>query len=114
VLLGQFLQAYERGDIQACLSLLDDGVRTDAGGKSEVRREYDTLFRSTDLRHVKILSMSWSRDGEFIRGEGRYRATLMRKGETLLRTQDGKLRVELVRRGNSAVINELYYLAGRS
>lgn len=114
-LLERFLQAYERGDMQSCLALLDEGVRVNAGSKSELRQEYDALFRSTDLRHVKILSMSWSRDGEFIRGEGRYRATFMRKGETVLRTQDGQVRVELVRRGGTALINELYYLAsGRS
>jgi hypothetical protein len=111
-LMSRFLEAYERGDVQTCMSLLDDGLRSNAGGKPELRREYDSLFRGTDLRHVKILTMSWSRDGEFIRGVGRYRSTLMRKGETLLQTQDGQVRVEMVRRGNSAVINELYYIAG--
>lgn len=111
-LLARFLVAYERGDMQACMALLDEGLRADAGGKTELGREYEALFRGTDLRHVRILSMSWTRDGEFIRGEGRYRSTLMRKGETLLRSQDGQLRVEFVRRGNTALISELYYLAG--
>jgi curved DNA-binding protein CbpA len=111
-LLSRFLAAYERGDMQACMSLLDEELRADTGGKSELRREYDALFRSTDLRHIDILSMNWSRDGEFIRGEGRYRATVMRKGETLLRTQDGLVRVEMVRRGGTALISELRYLAG--
>jgi hypothetical protein len=114
-LLSRFLEAYERGDVQACMALLDDGLRTNVGGKHELHREYDALFRGTELRHVKILNMSWTRDGEFIRGVGRYRATLMRKGETLLRTQDGRVQVEMMLRGNSTVINELYYLAsGRS
>ena len=111
-MLARFLEAYERGDVQACMALLDEGLQADAGGKSELRREYDALFKGTDLRHVKILSMNWSRDGEFIRGEGRYRSTHMRKGETLLRTQDGQVRVEFVRRGNGALISELHYLAG--
>lgn len=111
-LLKLFLEAYERGDMQACMALLDDGLRADAGGKSDTRREYDALFRGTDLRHIKILNMNWSRDGEFIRGEGRYRATQMRKGETILRTQDGQVRIEMVRRGDSARINGLYYLPG--
>jgi hypothetical protein len=110
-LLAQFLEAYEQGDMQACMAQLDEGLRTDAGGKRELRREFDALFRSTDLRHVKILTINWSRDGESIRGEGRYRATLMRKGETLLRSQDGQIRIELIRRGGTALINELYYLA---
>ncbi len=109
-LLKRFLEAYERGDMQTCMAMFDDGLRTNAGGISETRREYDALFRGTDLRHIRILSMNWSRDGEFVWGEGRYRATQMRKGETQLRTQDGEIRIEMVRRGGMALISELYYL----
>lgn len=110
-LLTRFLGAYERGDMQTCMALLDEAARTDAGSKSELRRDYDALFRSTDLRHIKVTSMIWLREGDTIRGEGQYRATMMRKGETLLKTQSGQIRVELVRRGGTALINELYYLA---
>lgn len=106
-LLARFFEAYEKGDMQTCMALLDDGMRA----KPELRREYDALFRSTDLRHVKILSMNWSREGDAIRGEGQYRSTMMRKGETVLRSQGGQIRVELVRRGSSALINELQYIA---
>lgn len=106
-LLAKFLEAYEKGDMQTCMALLDDGMRA----KPELRREYDALFRSTDLRHVTILSMNWSREGDFIRGEGRYRSTMMHKGETVLRSQGGQIRVELIRRGGTAMINELQYIA---
>jgi len=106
-LLARFLEAYEKGDIQTCMALLDDGMRA----KPELRREYDALFRSTDLRHIKILNMNWSREGDFIRGEGQYRSTMMHKGENLLRNQGGQIRVELIRRGGTALINELHYIA---
>jgi hypothetical protein len=110
-LLARFLEAYEKGDIQACMSLLDEGMRA----KQDLRREYDTLFRSTDLRHIKVQNMNWSREGDSIRGEGQYRLTMMRKGETLLKSQSGQFRVELIRRGNTALINDLQYIAsGRS
>lgn len=110
-LLKRFLEAYERGDMQTCMALVGEAARTDAGSKSELRRDYDTLFKSTDLRHIKIMNMNWSREGDTIRGEGQFRSSMIRKGETMLRTLDGQVRVELVRRGDSAVINELYYLA---
>lgn len=110
-LLARFFEAYEKGDMQTCMALLDDGMRA----KAELRREYDALFRNTDLRHVKILGMNWSREGDAIRGEGQYRSTMMRKGETVLRSQGGQIRVELVRRGSTALINDLQYIAsGRS
>lgn len=107
MLLAKFLEAYEKGDMKTCMALLDDGMR----GKSELRREYDALFRSTDLRHINILSMNWAQEGDSIRGEGQYRSTVMRKGETILRSQGGKIRVELIRRGNTELINELQYIA---
>lgn len=106
-LLAKFLEAYEKADMQTCMALLDEGMRT----RAELRREYDALFRSTDLRHVKILSMNWSREGDSIRGEGQYRSTMMRKGETVLRSQGGQIRIELVRRGSTALISELQYIA---
>lgn len=110
-LLGRFLEAYEKGDVRTCMSLLDEGMRA----KQDLRREYDTLFRSTDLRHIKVQNMNWSREGDSIRGEGQYRLTMMRKGETLLKSQSGQFRVELIRRGNTALINDLQYIAsGRS
>lgn len=106
-LLAKFLEAYEKGDMQTCMALLDDGMRA----KPELRREYDALFRNTDLRHVKVLNMNWSREGDSIRGEGQYRSTMMRKGETVLRSQGGQIRIELVRRGGTALINDLQYIA---
>jgi curved DNA-binding protein CbpA len=110
-LMARFLDAYERGDMQACMAMLDEGMPA----KPELRREYDTLFRGTDLRHIKLTGMSWSREGESIRGEGQYRSTMMRKGETVLKNQSGQVRVELVRRGGTAMINELRYTVnGRS
>lgn len=107
-LLTKFLEAYERGDMKTCMALLDEGMR----GKPELRREYDALFRGTDLRHIKILNINWSREGDLIRGEGQYRSTMMRKGETVLHSQAGQIRVELIRRGSTALINDLQYISG--
>lgn len=106
-LLARFLEAYEKGDMQACMAFLDEGMQA----KSELRREYDALFRSTDLRHIKILNINWSREGDSIRGEGQYRSTIMRKGETVLKSQFGQIRVGLIRRGSTAMINELQFIA---
>lgn len=113
-LLANFLDAYERGEVQSCMNMLDEGLRTNAGGKAELRREYEALFQNTDLRHVRILNINWSYKEGRIRGEGHYRDSLINKGETLLRMQSGQIRVEFVRRGEAALIKELYFLAGRT
>jgi DnaJ-domain-containing protein 1 len=102
--LAKFMASFERGDTQALMALFDDVAIGRAGGKSSIRREHETLFRSTELRHIDIDGMAWSREGDWIRGEGRYRTTLMRKGELLLRTETGVFRIQLVRHGDQALI----------
>ncbi len=102
--LAQFVATFERGDTGAFMALFDDVAIGRGGGKSNIRREHEVLFRSTDLRHIAIDGMTWSRDGDWIRGEGRYRTTLMRKGELLLRTETGVIRLQLVRHGDQMLI----------
>jgi hypothetical protein len=83
-----------------------------AGGKSQIRQEYESLFQSTDLRHIAIDNMAWTQEGDWMRGEGRYRTTLMRKGELKLQTETGTIRIELLRRGDHALIMGLDYQPG--
>ena len=104
VTLAQFMATFERGDTQAFMALFDEVAIGRAGGKSNIRREHESLFQSTELRHIAIDGMNWSREGDLIRGEGRYRTTLMRKGELVLRTETGVFRVQLLRRGDQALI----------
>jgi hypothetical protein len=110
--LAQFLASYERGDTQAFMALFDEVAIGRAGGKPQIRRQHESLFRSTDLRHLDIDGMAWSQEGDWIRGEGRYRKTVMPKGELRLQTETGVFRIELLRRGEQALIMGLDYQPG--
>jgi hypothetical protein len=110
--LSQFKSSYERGDTQAFMSLFDEVAIGSAGGKSQIRRRHDSLFRTTDLRHIAIDGMAWSQEGDWIRGEGRYRKTQMPKGELKLQTETGIIRIELLRNGGRALIMGLDYQPG--
>lgn len=112
-LLVQMAEAYERGDAQDLMDIFDDAVRTNAGGRAETQRDYEALFRSTDLRYLKLDNISWSGEGDMLKGQGKYRMTQMRKGESVLKTQSGAMRIELVRRGRSVLISTLYLTSGR-
>lgn len=102
--LAQFMASFERGDTQAFMALFDEVAIGRAGGKANIRREHESLFRSTELRHIAIDGMAWSREGDWIRGEGHYRKTLMRKGELVLRTETGVFRIQFVRHGDQTLI----------
>jgi hypothetical protein len=110
--LARFMSSYERGDTQALMALFDEVAIGAAGGKPQIRREHESLFKSTDLRHLAIERMTWRREGDWVLGEGRYRATQMRKGEQWLRTETGTIRIELLQRGGEALIMGLDYLPG--
>ena len=111
-MLAQFMSSFERGDTQALMALFDEVAIGRAGGKPQIRRQHDSLFRSTDLRHLDIDGMAWSKEGDWIRGEGRYRKTLMPKGELRLQTETGLIRIQLLRRGEQALIMGIDYLPG--
>jgi DnaJ-domain-containing protein 1 len=107
--LARFMASYERGDTQAFMALFDEVAISRSGGKTQIRREHEALFRSTDLRHIAIEGMNWTRDGDWIRGEGRYRATQMKKGELQLHTESGLFRIQLAPRGDAVLIMGLDY-----
>ena len=112
VMLAQFMSSYEHGDTQAFMALFDDLAIGKAGGKRQIRREQEALFQSTELRHIEIDDMAWSQDGDWLRGKGHYRTTLMKKGELRLQTESGIVRIELIRRGDRALIMGLDYQPG--
>lgn len=110
--LAQFKSSYERGDTQAFMALFNEVAISGAGGKARIRLQHDSLFRSTDLRHIAIDAMAWSQEGDWIRGEGRYRKTQMPKGELKLQTETGIIRIELLRQGDRTLIMALDYQPG--
>jgi hypothetical protein len=110
--LARFMTCYERGDTQALMALFDEVAIGPAGGKPQIRREHESLFDSTSLRHLAIDRMTWKREGDWVRGEGHYRATQMRKGEQWLRTETGTIRIELQQRSGRALIMGLDYQPG--
>jgi hypothetical protein len=110
--LERFMSTYERGDTPGFMALFDEVAIGNAGGKPQIRRDHEALFRSTDLRHIDIEEMAWAQEGDWLRGKGRYRTTLMRKGELQLQTEAGLIRIELLRRGDQALIMALDYQPG--
>lgn len=110
--LARFAATYERGDTSGLMALFDEVAIGNAGGKPQIRRAHESLFRSTELRHIAFEKMSWAQEGDWLRGSGRYQATLMRKGEPRLETESGVVRIELLRRGDQALIMALDYQPG--
>jgi len=111
-LLAQISEFYEKGDLEALMSLFDENARIEKGGKTRIRGDYADLFRTTEARELYIRDVMWTRRGEVVHGEGRFEARVVRKGESAVRIFNGSVRIEIVRRNNAPLIIGLFHTAG--
>jgi ketosteroid isomerase-like protein len=71
-----FVDAYNRGRLDAMAALFDDDAQTSQRqGRAAIRREYDDLFRRSDWRRMNVSRMSWKLLGDVaqVRAEGAVR-----------------------------------------
>lgn len=110
-LVGRFVGAYEQGDLEGFLALLDGGVRTgEKSGKAAVRKDYEDLFRTTQNREMALKDMHWEHGPDAVRGEGRFSVRVLRRGERDYRRYSGVIRFDVAKRGGSLVITGLYHM----
>lgn len=77
--LRRFAAVYEAGDAEQFVGLFADNARTnDRIGRKGIRDDYETLFRSTDMRRMKLGQMSWEIDGNQAYGWGDFDVTVRR------------------------------------
>jgi ketosteroid isomerase-like protein len=110
--LQRFVVAYERGDLEGLMSLFDEDARIERGGRARIRKDYEALFRGSEMRSLRLRDLRWSGDGELVRGEGAFVARVVRRGEDAMRDIGGSIRIELVKRGDRLLIIGLYHTVG--
>lgn len=109
-LVGRFVGAYEQGDLEGFLALLDEGVRTgEKTGKAAVRKDYEDLFRTTQNREMALKDMHWEGSGDAVRGEGRFSVRVLRRGERDYRRYSGAIRFDVAKRGGSLLIAGFFH-----
>jgi len=106
-LFATFVEAYERGRIDAFAALFDDDADTNLRhGRAAIRGEYDELFRLSQWRKMQLTRVNWKRVGD----------RTVAKGEITVRIgwRDGReveqrlaMDMELVRRDGRVVIARL-------
>jgi hypothetical protein len=110
--LQRFVVAYERGDLEGLMALFDEDARIERGGRARIRKDYEALFRDSEMRSLRLRDLRWSGDGELVRGEGAFVARVVRRGEDAMRDIGGSIRIELVKRGDRLLIIGLYHTVG--
>ena len=107
-LVASLTERYQRGDLDGLLELFDPAARTARGDRPSLRTEYAELFRQSENRTLHIWDMVWSGDGRLSRGEGRFQARVLHKGERTPRVLNGTVTFEVAQRNDRPVIVGLY------
>ena len=110
-LFASFVDAYERGRLDAFAALFDEEADTNLRhGRSAIRSEYDELFRLSQSRRMQRTRMTWRPVGD--------RAVASGEINVKIRWRDGRdveqrvaVDMELVRREGRVVIARLSHQA---
>ncbi len=95
-LIDQLSARYQRGDLEAFMSLFTDDAHIENGGYDHIRSDYEEFFRTTAARQLHVWDMKWAADGGVFRGQGNYQARVQRQGEDRARVYNGTIRFEVV------------------
>ncbi|TXH31488.1 MAG: J domain-containing protein [Burkholderiaceae bacterium] len=110
-LAASLAERYQRGDLDGLMALFDPAARSDRGDKRQLRAEYGELFRQSESRSLHIWDMVWSGDATLTRGEGRFQARVLHRGEGTPRVHNGTVTLEVAQRHDRPVIVGLYQKA---
>ncbi len=99
---------YESGDLDGFSALFSKNAVADGmKGVARIRKDYQRLFASTDLRQMRVEDMQWQHDADRTTGQGTFFVSVWRNvgGEPFL--QQGTLNIELIRDGDKLFVTSL-------
>jgi len=110
-LLTQFTEAYQAGDVTRVMSLFAAKARTNEHAtRSGIESDHRALFASTTSRQMAISGLSWENEGNFARGVGQYKATIISKNNPAASVFRGKLTLQAQRgQNNDLKITRFYF-----
>ena len=109
-LLKRFTFVYEAGDIEQFMNLFAVNARTnDRMNRDGIRQDYESLFRTTDLRQFKLSHINWEVDSNEAHGWGNFEVTVRRAGDQELHNYSGSLTLYVERIDGRARIVRLYH-----
>lgn len=81
-LLQRLVFVYEAGDIEQFMNLFAPNARTnDRATRNGIREDYESLFRTTDVRFMKLSHVKWEVENNRAQGWGNFEVSVRRAGE---------------------------------
>ncbi len=110
-LIGRFIGTYEQGDIDRFMVLFHEDAETGEKkhDKATTRKEYASLFTSTQMRRMMLQGFRWEKGDEMVRGQGRFLARVAGQGDPYVRELAGNIRIEVTNVSGVLLIKGLYH-----
>jgi len=109
-LLKRLVFVYEAGDIEQFMNLFAPNARTnDRTNRSGIREDYENLFRTTDLRLMKVSYVNWEVENNRAQGWGNFEVSVRRAGERETHDYQGSITLYVERMDGRLRIVRLYH-----
>jgi putative secretion ATPase (PEP-CTERM system associated) len=110
-LIGHFVRTYEKGDIEAFMSLFaQDAQSNDQSTVAGIRQDYVDLFTGTAMRKLVLSGIKWDQDGEMVRGESQYEVKIQANGRGRIDTYKGMVWFQVERRAGEPRITHFAFV----
>ena len=106
VLMHKFSLSYEDGKLNQFMALFSKDVLTNNDENwQDVRTDYGSLFKNTEMRVIEIPSMTWDKTKNTAFGEGDFVVTVLRNKADEIQKFTGRINLEVVKvRGKLKII----------
>ncbi len=111
-LVGRFVDAYNRGDLESFMALFDPDARANKlTGKSAIREDYGHIFRNTERRNLAFKGIRWQTRRGAAYGNGGFRLRVQSRDGLGVKYYVGRIRFEVATKNGGVVITGLYHNA---
>lgn len=105
--LDAFSLHYANGDLSGLIGLFSSRANSARGGTMALAADYARLFEGTSQREIAVRDIRWRRDGDSLRGEGRFDARYYAKGKLFRQVVKGQISMVMVEEGGALRILRL-------
>ncbi|MDH5257087.1 MAG: DnaJ domain-containing protein, partial [Gammaproteobacteria bacterium] len=108
-----FSLAYEEGNLDAFMTFFtDDASTNEAVNKLAIRKDYEGLFGSTEMRVIDLEKLNWKIKKQKAVGKGGFVLTVLGKGGGKVKNFSGLIKLEVVNVNNLLKIKGMFHAYG--
>ena len=105
-----FSLAYEEGNLDAFMTYFAaDASTNDAANKAGIRKEYQALYDSTEMRVIDLDNVQWKIKKHKAIGKGDFTVTVLGTGGGEMKSFSGLIKLEVVSVGKELKIKGMYH-----